>query len=469
MPTATLNISKKKFTQAYWKIAAIKSRYRVVRGGSSAGKSFAIAQDEILNALRVKGKTLIIRKVANTIQDSVFASFESRLTEFGLAGRYKKKTSPFDIRLPNGSLLLFRGLDDPEKIKSIDGVSRIFIEEATELDEVDLKELDRRLRAGDSPQMTLAFNPIDESHWLKSYFFDKQRAKCETLVLTYKDNEFASQEEKELIESYKADDDDYSYSVYALGDWGQIKNGSEFYPKWSLKFVEETPFMPELQHAVTGWDFNVTPYMTCMCCQIRYITRYYDEITKERSKEPFIGAKAITVLQFRFYYEYAFDKERNSVESIAEQYRADHESWLGIYDMTMDVYGDAQGFNRVEGLGSEKRFDWIIDSESLTPYIHNSSLKAKNPNVAPIKRRDFINQVFSGKHPDVEIVIDPSCVELIDDFKHCKQGTKEGKLFKIKKRVKNKATGETYEEHGHASDAAENIICEVCRDMIKKS
>lgn len=66
------------------------------------------------------------------------------------------------INFPNGSEILFSGLDDVEKLKSIYAITGIWIEEASELDEGDLNQLDIRLRGETRfyKQIILSFNPI---------------------------------------------------------------------------------------------------------------------------------------------------------------------------------------------------------------------------------------------------------------------------------------------------------------------
>ena len=51
-----------------------------------------------------------------------------------------------DIKYYNGNRLYFAGVDDPEKLKSIEGITSMWIEEATELSLNDFNEIDRRLR-----------------------------------------------------------------------------------------------------------------------------------------------------------------------------------------------------------------------------------------------------------------------------------------------------------------------------------
>jgi phage terminase large subunit len=125
------------------------------------------------------------------------------------------------LKLRNGSELLFSGLDNVEKLKSIYDITGIWIDEASELEEADFNQLDIRLRTS-SPyylQMILSFNPISITHWLKKRFWDRKDPRARTHESTYKDNRFLTQEAIDTLESFK-DTDEYYYMVYALNQWG---------------------------------------------------------------------------------------------------------------------------------------------------------------------------------------------------------------------------------------------------------
>lgn len=63
---------------------------------------------------------LVLRKVANTIRDSVYAQYMWAIGELGAAAYWDAKVSPMElIYKPTGQKIMFRGADDPMKIKSI--------------------------------------------------------------------------------------------------------------------------------------------------------------------------------------------------------------------------------------------------------------------------------------------------------------------------------------------------------------
>jgi hypothetical protein len=233
------------------------------------------------------------------------------------------------------------------------------------------------------------------------------------------------------------------------------KTGGEYYPDFSkARHVRPVEFYPALP-VHTTWDFNVVPYMTCLCSQIEYIHRYIGPgNTKADAPEP--GWRGITVMQIRFYKEYCFAGNRSSTDAICEQFKSDHELGTEIF-----YYGDATGAARKPGLLDYT--DYKAIEAVLWQYIHNDSRRVRVPNVGNLKRRDLLNNIFAGRVPEVEIIIDPSCELLIKDFEKVKLGP-EGK---VKSTKKDDDTGATYQVLGHTSDAAEYEICEVAREHFK--
>ena len=122
--------------------------------------------------------------------------------------------------------MIFKGLDDTEKLKSITfpkgELTDIWIEEASEVQEEDFNQLDVRLRGkGTHKQIVLTFNPVSVLHWLKLRFFDRRDPRAVVLKSTYKDNNFLDEDYKATLEGYK-ETDPYYYSVYCLGEWGVL-------------------------------------------------------------------------------------------------------------------------------------------------------------------------------------------------------------------------------------------------------
>ena len=152
-------------------------RYQIYFGGSSSGKSFFLATRTVLDCMRGRNY-LILRNVARTIGSSCWNEICKAMYRMGLASYFTVNKADRTITCTlNEAQILFAGLDDVEKVKSItprNGVlTDIWIEEATETSYDDFKQLDKRLR-GESrhtKRLTLSFNPVYKTHWIYREFF----------------------------------------------------------------------------------------------------------------------------------------------------------------------------------------------------------------------------------------------------------------------------------------------------------
>lgn len=197
-------------------------RYLVLKGGGGSGKSI-FAGRKVLE--RVTGEPghrwLICRKVARTLRDSCFAQLRGQITEHYPDAGARVNKGDMWIGFPNGSEIIFAGLDDVEKLKSIYNITGIWVEEASELLDGDFNQLDIRLRTTFPYylQMILSFNPISVNHWLKKRFWDQTDPRARVHESTYKDNRFLPEEAVNTLLGFK-ETDPYYYMVYALGQWG---------------------------------------------------------------------------------------------------------------------------------------------------------------------------------------------------------------------------------------------------------
>ena len=222
MNNVNVTINKSVFNEIYIPFLDNEDRYLIFYGGGSSGKSFFIVQMLVYKMLKQKMNLLVVRQTGNTNRDSTFALFKQVISQWNLNELFD--ITDLRIKCVNGNEIIFRGLDDVEKIKSATfesgELTHIWIEEATETQESDIQQLKVRLRGGKSKkQMILSFNPVDINHWIKRHFIDSGLATvCHS---TYKDNKFLTKEDIEVLESFK-NTDEYYYNVYALGQWGVL-------------------------------------------------------------------------------------------------------------------------------------------------------------------------------------------------------------------------------------------------------
>ena len=228
MSEININISKKVFNKAFIPYLDNDKRYLVFYGGAGSGKSFFVVERYIYKMLKSKKfNLLVVRATGKSNRDSTFALFKQVISKWKLSKHFKINESDLRVKcLLNGNEVIFSGLDDVEKLKSVTfskgELTDVWIEEASEILEADFNQLDVRLRGvGTKKQIVISFNPIDVNHWLKKRFFDRTDDNIEIFHTTYKNNDFLDEDYKRLLESYK-DTDPYYYDVYCLGKWGVL-------------------------------------------------------------------------------------------------------------------------------------------------------------------------------------------------------------------------------------------------------
>lgn len=259
-----------------------ETRFLVSYGGAGSGKSYTTAQKVLIRLLSEENhKILVTRKVATTLRVSVFQIFKDLISHYGLFEQFKINKSDMTItNTRNDSMLLFFGMDNVERLKSIQGITSIWMEECSEMEENDVAELNRRLRGHTKyyKQIIITFNPISHLHWLKQRFFDNENSKASIYKTTYLDNSFVDEEYKQEIEDIK-NYDEQQYRIYALGEWGVLNNNiihHRFKPKEHIS--DKT--INDFRELHIGIDFNIGG---CCCVAIgedtQNIAHAVDEFT----------------------------------------------------------------------------------------------------------------------------------------------------------------------------------------------
>lgn len=225
-------------------------------GGASSGKSHGVFQKIVIKALKdwkKPRKILVLRKVGATVRDSVFADVQATLSYFGILNMCKINMSAFRIELPNGAEFIFKGMDNPEKIKSIKGISDVVMEEASEFTLDDYTQLTLRLRdkAHKQKQIYLMFNPVSKANWVYNAFFVKKPKNTVVYQTTYKDNRFLDALTRENIEELANRNEAY-YKIYALGEFATLDK--LVFPKYTKALLNKD----ELRHITSyfGLDYG---------------------------------------------------------------------------------------------------------------------------------------------------------------------------------------------------------------------
>lgn len=260
-------VLNKTVLDVYRKKFRCEKRYDIYYGGAGSGKSRFVAQKMLYRMVYEKGhRFLVVRKTKESIKASVFQLLVDYIEGWGVRDLFHITKSPMEItHLATGNIILFYGIDNPEKLKSIEKITTIWVEEASDLDENDFNELDRRLR-GKMPhykQFMLSFNPISHLHWLKKRFFDIELANCDIIKTTYLDNPFLLQEDRDVLLDMKRYDLQ-QYNIYALGDWGVLST-NKVYHNFNHKKHSTQLTVDDFDNLHIGLDFNVGGCVGIVC------------------------------------------------------------------------------------------------------------------------------------------------------------------------------------------------------------
>ena len=469
----------------------ITIRFIILFGGSSSGKTYSVAQMVLIFTLWEGTNTLVMRKVGASIKDSIYQDFVTAASQLGISKMFKFSDGVKTIKcLTNGARIVFKGLDDSEKIKGLSSFKRVVMDEWSEFDEEDFKQIRLRLRGMEGQQIICTFNPIKETHWIKKKLFDTQKwhdvpmeieiagrvipseltgvksirmnepreimhkrtgeivhHDPDTVVIqtTYLNNFWVvgspdgtyGYYDEQCIATFEFDrlnDPDY-YNVYALGEWGVIRTGSEFFGSFNRgKHSKEVSYNSSLQVHICV-DSNVLPYITCTYWQVE------------------IGAKT-TIYQFEETLATSPNNTvRKAAKLVAKRLRE-------LAPEKIFIHGDAST-RASNNIDDEKRsfLDLFIDTLHKEGIEVEDKVSTKNPSV-PMSG-EFINAIFDGTMPGYEIVIGENCNTSIEDYMSVQKDV-NGAILKTK--VKNKITMQTYEEHGHISDTFRYIVTDVLRD-----
>lgn len=243
---------------------SIDARYINCYGGRRSGKSYAVSQLLMRRCLEHGDrKVVVMRKYATTIRLSVWARVLDAIEETVGQMRCKINKTEKEIRFPNGSMMAFIGADDPQKLKSLEGITDYWLEEANEFVENDFDTLDAGLSApvDPPPQMWLTYNPIPVIpgflHWIQERFLQIEHKLGEialngsgaVLRTFYKHNAFCPKETIQVLEGYKKTNPDL-YKMWGLGEFTTLRG--VILTNWDI--VSEVP--GGVQSLGYGLDFG---------------------------------------------------------------------------------------------------------------------------------------------------------------------------------------------------------------------
>ena len=194
-------------------------------GSAGSAKSYFITQKLIIRALNEKIKILVCRRYGTTLRNTCFSLFTDIWANWELTEYVKIRETDFTMRFPNGSEIIFMGLDEETKLLSLNNIGAIFIEEAYEVPKPIVEQLNLRLRGNtENQQILMAWNPINRNHWLYDFCEVNPPQSFIYLHSTFRDNPFLNaQYIKELEEMYTRNP--ARARIFCDGLWGVDSEG----------------------------------------------------------------------------------------------------------------------------------------------------------------------------------------------------------------------------------------------------
>lgn len=356
-----VKIDKRMFNERYLQYLNDTTKTQIFYGGSSSGKSFYIAQRVVIDIANGGRNYLVVRKTANSTRKSVVNEILKAIDRFQLTPYFRFNKSDGTITHANGNQILFAGLDDTERIKSISPmkgiITDIWIEEATETDYQDVKQLYKRLR-GKSPhrkRIIMTFNPILRTHWIYREYFgnwkdDKKEYRDKNVLIvhtTYKDNNHLTQEDIDELEN---ESDPYYFNVYTLGQWGVL--GEVIFKNWTVQDLSEIRSAFDRFNNGLDFGFSVDPSALIRMHYDRKHGKLYilDEIYETELTNDALAEKAKEIIGTE--YVTADSAEPKSIRELQQ---------MGLRVIAAKKGKDSVNF----GIGWLKKQQIIIDSKCV--------------------------------------------------------------------------------------------------------
>lgn len=427
-------------------------------GGRDSGKSRHIAMQLIIECMKPGYfKCLMIRKILKTVRDSQYSLIKSIIEKWGLTNQFSINETRLEIIYKKtGNGFYGRGLDNVAGIKSFNDPSHCWIEEGNQISNEDFVVILTSLRCNFQQVKTwFSFNPeCDENYtdfWLYKEYFehttklswnwtkmievpneddpanpDMVPIRIRATHSTYKNNPYCPATRKALYESYKLSKNNaYWYQTYTLGLWGYRKTGGAFWKCFEEEKHATTKAMyNKLLPVHLTLDNNVTPYITIGIWQVNQITRQIYQVDELPCESPDnTAAKAA----------------KRTIKWLEKQ---EHEGGIFIYG---DPSANAKSTEDDEGRSFFDKFLGVFTKSGIG-FVNRVGKSAPGVSISA----DFINEIYESNYGGWSIGINTKCRKAIEDYVMTKED-ENGNV--LKKREKNKETGQTFERYGHFSDS----------------
>ena len=438
-----------------------RDRRIILYGSRSSSKSDFVSRLIFKRMLEDKDFFgIAVRNVMDNNRGSTYKAMVDVIAEYGMEQFFSCILTPMEIVCKhNGNKLIFKGLDDVTKIKSLKNVTFCWWEEEVPRTYEEYLTVSLTLRSPKAEYLQEIFTinpyfkdcPNYEEHWLYRKYFqghddlsyrivdvvDYEGKKYESYTTvhysSWRDNYWCPMQERIALEALK-DGDEYTYRRDSLGMWSRPDIVGQFYKDFRLtrNTVQSRQYNNKLALHLS-FDHNNNPYSACTVYQCDPVdARKIYQIDEVCLKSP--NNKLMSVL-----------------DAICLKYR-DH-------DAQMYVYGDPNGYKedstKEQGdnayrmiMGRLSRFKPVLRAERSAPSVR--------------ARQNWLNDVFLSDWNELRVYISLECRNSINDFTMLREDPVKG--GKLKEKWKDPETDIVCEKYGHTSDSFEYFLCVLFKD-----
>lgn len=435
--------------------AAHSGKYRVICCGGAirGGKSYGVGGVLMTLHDRFPGsRSFVVRDSLPTLRDTTLPTMQKLIPQ-GFVRKFN--ATHYQWTFTNNSQFQFfaeQDSNDPER-KRWNGIEAnyIWLEQIEELqrktwekafERVGSYFVPKALGPTPPPIIFVTVNPTDE--WVKTEIYDRWvngtlPPDWLYIPMTITDNGGLEESFVHSLKNLKLVNP-VKYKRFVEGDWEvKEKEGGEWHHPFEYgRHDGRVDFVPgEPIHI--SIDFNVVPYMTLICAQIKRIQLESGQ----------------WVEQIGYFKEYTLAHPHNTTEDLCKALIHDYLAPAKRAGKPCPVYfyGDRQGKNRVEGFGDKlRRFDAL--ESALAGYLHKTSDRVNKRVVVNVITRDLINDVLAEKLPYRLLFDEKNCPLLIKDMASVKEGATGG----IKKEMSTDRNGVKFEKNGHLLSANTYLV-----------
>lgn len=231
-------------------------RYKCAYGGRGGAKSYNFARALVAKAYSERHLVLCTREYQNTISDSVKRVIERQIQDLGLAQWFMVNESQVRSRT-TGSEFLFKGLRrDIQGIRSLEGVTICWVEEAHWVTRDSWLILDPTIRMPGS-EIWVTYNPNDEMEPTHQMFAVHPPPNAWVVKISWRDNPWFPAELERLRQHMLATDPD-SYDWVWEGDTRKISSATIFRNHYTIETFDEPEMVQRYFYGI-DWGFSNDP------------------------------------------------------------------------------------------------------------------------------------------------------------------------------------------------------------------